>query len=74
MLLAAVLGKTKGTPLLGNYLMGVAMVLTIMIGITRIYLGVHYPADILAGWCVGSAWVIFCWTIMNWEMQSNIEL
>ena len=26
---------------------------------------VHYPTDILAGWCVGSAWVIFCWTIMN---------
>ena len=65
MILAAVLGQKAGTRLLQNYLMGVAMLLTILVGISRIYLGVHYPTDILAGWCVGSAWVIFCWTILS---------
>jgi undecaprenyl-diphosphatase len=65
MVLAAVLGQKAGTRFLQNYSMGVAMLLTLLVGVSRIYLGVHYPTDILAGWCVGSAWVIFCWTIMD---------
>ena len=65
MILAAVLGKSKGVQLAPNYWMSVASILTLLVGISRIYLGVHYPTDILAGWCVGSAWAIFCWTIMS---------
>ena len=30
----------------------------IIIGLSRIYLGVHYPSDILAGWCVSLVWVL----------------
>ena len=40
---------------------GGAIFLTIVVGITRIYLGVHYPTDVLAGWLIGSAWAIICW-------------
>src|SRR6185295_15170286 len=37
------------------YLISGAVILSILIGLTRIYLGVHYPTDVLAGWCMGTA-------------------
>ena len=48
------------------YFLGLAILLTIAVGISRIYLGVHYPTDVLAGWCIGAAWAAFCWSIFNW--------
>jgi undecaprenyl-diphosphatase len=38
----------------------VAAVLICLIGVTRVYLGVHYPSDVLAGYAVGFAWAMFC--------------
>lgn len=42
------------------YVLTVAVALTLLIGISRVYLGVHWPTDVLAGWCVGSAWAMLC--------------
>ena len=47
------------------YFLTVAVLLTIAIGISRIYLGVHYPTDVLAGWCVGAAWAILSWVLFT---------
>jgi undecaprenyl-diphosphatase len=40
--------------------MSLALFLTIIVGISRIDLGVHYPSDVLAGCCVGGAWATLC--------------
>ncbi len=43
------------------WLMAAATLVVLAIGFSRIYLGLHYPADILGGWCVGAAWVCCCY-------------
>jgi len=45
------------------YAIGIAIGITIIVGLTRMYLGVHWPTDIAAGWCVGAAWALACWYI-----------
>lgn len=45
------------------YILGVAVLITLMVGVSRVYLGVHWPSDVLAGWCAGFAWAMLCWLV-----------
>lgn len=61
--LGALLSRTETRPAVRRYIMAVAIALTMIIGVSRVYLGVHYPSDVLAGWCAGAAWAATCASI-----------
>ncbi len=42
------------------YLVGACITVALLVGLTRVYLGVHYPTDVLAGWALGFAWGMLC--------------
>jgi undecaprenyl-diphosphatase len=56
------------------YVLCLAVFLTLAVGVSRIYLGVHYPTDVLAGWLVGSAWALLCWIVALWmQYRGGLE-
>jgi undecaprenyl-diphosphatase len=64
--LGVLLARVQGRRRMKLYLLAVASFLALLVGISRIYLGVHWPTDVLAGWCLGAAWALACWLIANW--------
>lgn len=46
-----------------GYVLALAVATTLLVGASRIYLGVHWPSDVLAGWCLGAAWALLCWLL-----------
>lgn len=77
--LAAILAQIASRRRQKLYIMGIALLLTGIIGLSRVYLGVHYPSDVIAGWMIGIAWALCCGLVSLWltshmkkRTQSNV--
>jgi undecaprenyl-diphosphatase len=52
------------------FALAAAILVTLVVGLSRVFLGVHWPTDVLAGWCVGAAWALGCWLAEGlWERR-----
>lgn len=61
--LGALLASGQTNRAMHAYLIGLAVFLTLIVGVSRVYLGVHWPTDVVAGWTAGAAWALVCWVV-----------
>ena len=61
--LAALLASGEKRVALRRYAIAIGLSAAGLVGLTRIYLGVHYPSDVLAGWLIGLTWARLCWMV-----------
>lgn len=72
--LGTLLGRFVREWRLKAYFLIVALTLTFLVGASRVYLGVHYPTDVLAGWSAGLAWALACWLVARYlQRRGTVE-
>lgn len=62
--LGMLLARSQAEPRVKVFMISISVLLTLLIGISRVYLGVHWPTDVLAGWTLGAGWALLCWLLM----------
>jgi undecaprenyl-diphosphatase len=76
--LGGLLSRVEGPRRIKIYCLSVAVILTLLVGLSRVFLGVHWPTDVLAGWCAGAAWAVLCWRVAlalqrHGDVEEDIE-
>lgn len=72
--LGALLAQLQRRRVIKAYILMVCITITLLVGVSRVYLGVHWPIDVLAGWAAGAGWALGCWLLARWlQLHHQIE-
>lgn len=70
--LGALLSLSTDNNRIKIYILCWSVFLTLLVGISRLYLGVHWPTDIIAGWIAGAVWALLCLLTGNWILRRKV--
>ena len=72
--LGVLLARVQRRRTIKAYILLCAVFATLLVGISRVYLGVHWPTDVLAGWTAGAGWALLCWLLARWlQVHGQVE-